>query len=188
MAANKVSDEAVMGGLLRVFQDYGYEGATLARISEATGLEKSSLYHRFPGGKDEMAILLLRQVGARFANEILAPLRRSEAMEVRIRKCAIRLRRFYEAGRRSCVLDTLSLCGGDPRIHMEVKAVYLAWQGAFAEITREAGIGQAAAVRRAQEAIGAIHGALVLARATGNRGPFEGVLTDLPKTLTQKEF
>lgn len=185
MPANKVSDEAVMGGLLRVFQDYGYEGATLARISAATGLEKSSLYHRFPGGKDEMAVKLLRQVGEKFANELLAPLRGSGPLEERIRKCAAGLKRFYEGGRRACLLDTLSLCGGDESIHKEVKSVYLAWQGAFAEAAREAGLSRAVASRRAAEAICDIHGTLVQARATSHREAFLGVLDKLPESLTR---
>lgn len=183
MPANKVSDEAVQEGLLRVFQDYGYEGATLARISEATGLEKSSLYHRFPGGKDEMAVLLLRKVGERFAEEILAPLRGDGLLEERVRKCAIALKRFYEGGRRSCLLDTLSLAGGDARIREEVKSVYLAWQGAFAGVAKEVGVAPREAVKRAQRAIGEIHGSLVLARATGERRAFLEVLERLPNLL-----
>lgn len=161
-----------MEGLLRVFQDYGYEGATLVRLSEATGLEKSSLYHRFPGGKDEMAVALLQHVGERFANEILAPLRGSGPLGERIRKCAAGLNRFYAGGRRACVLDTLSLVGGDPRIRAEVKAAYQAWLTAFAEVGREAGLDAEEAEQRAQQAIGEIHGALIFARVSGRRTPF----------------
>ncbi|TGQ06111.1 helix-turn-helix domain-containing protein, partial [Mesorhizobium sp. M00.F.Ca.ET.217.01.1.1] len=38
-----------------VFREHGYEGASLALIGAATGLGKGSLYHFFPGGKEEMA-------------------------------------------------------------------------------------------------------------------------------------
>ncbi len=38
-----------------VFRRRGYEGATLSVLSRACGLGKASLYHHFPGGKDEMA-------------------------------------------------------------------------------------------------------------------------------------
>ncbi len=47
-----------------VFRRRGYEGATLAELSRACGLGKASLYHHFPGGKDEMANLLLRRAVA----------------------------------------------------------------------------------------------------------------------------
>ncbi len=43
--------------LSKVCWQYGYEGATLARLSAATGLG-TSLYHHFPKAKEEMAAVL----------------------------------------------------------------------------------------------------------------------------------
>lgn len=37
----------VVQRLLKVFRQHGYEGATLSRISEATGLGRASLCHHF---------------------------------------------------------------------------------------------------------------------------------------------
>lgn len=54
-----MSKEEVIAQLTKVFRQYGYEGATLARLSEATGLGKASLYHHFPKGKEEMAAVVL---------------------------------------------------------------------------------------------------------------------------------
>ncbi len=45
--------------LLNVFQKYGYEGATLTRLSEATGFGRASLYHHFAKGKEEIAAVVL---------------------------------------------------------------------------------------------------------------------------------
>ena len=185
MSASKVNDEALMEGLLRVFQDYGYEGATLSRLSQATGLEKSSLYHRFPGGKDEMAVALLRHVEERFAKEILAPLRGSGALTERIQKSAAGLQRFYAGGRRACLLDTLSLCGGDARMQQEVKKMYKAWRNGFAAAAEEAGLAPATARKRAEEAISSIHGRLILARVTGERAAFLEALRQMENLLTR---
>ena len=52
--------------LVMVFRQHGYEGATLSKISEATGLGRASLYHHFPGGKQEMARAVLESVAAWF--------------------------------------------------------------------------------------------------------------------------
>ena len=54
MPAPLLSKDEVIGRLMRVFRTFGYSGATLARFSEATGLGKASLYHHFPGGKEEL--------------------------------------------------------------------------------------------------------------------------------------
>ena len=62
-----LNDDALLDGLLGVFRRYGYEGASLTRISAATGLKRSSLYYRFPGGKPEMVGAVLARANAWFA-------------------------------------------------------------------------------------------------------------------------
>src|SRR4029453_1864404 len=47
-----------------VFLRRGFEGPTLSVLSRACGLGKASLYHHFPGGKDEMADVLLQRAVA----------------------------------------------------------------------------------------------------------------------------
>ncbi len=54
--ARSIAERAdVLPQLAEVFRAHGYEGATLALISDATGLGKGSLYNFFPGGKQQMA-------------------------------------------------------------------------------------------------------------------------------------
>ena len=184
MPTPKITDEDLLERLRRVFQDHGFEGASLSRISEATGLEKASLYHRFPGGKDQMAEAVLAHVGRWFVENLLAPLRETGPVAARIRETGRRIQAFYEDGRRSCVLDTLSLRDGSPALHEAVGRTYAAWRDSFAAAAREAGLPAGLARRRAEEAIMSIHGALVLARATGDTKPFARALARLPDLLT----
>jgi AcrR family transcriptional regulator len=182
--APKITDEDLMERLTRVFQDHGFEGASLSRISQATGLEKASLYHRFPGGKDQMAEAVLAHVGRWFVQNLLAPLRETGPLAARVRETGRRIQAFYEDGRRSCLLDTLSLRGGSPALHEAVGRTYAAWRDSFAAAAREAGLPAGLARRRAEEAIMRIHGALVLARATGDTKPFARTVARLPDLLT----
>ena len=117
MPAPKIRDEDLLERLTRVFQDHGFEGASLSRISAATGLEKASLYHRFPGGKDQMAEAVLAHVGRWFVENLLAPLRETGPVAARIRETGRRIQAFYEDGQRSCLLDTLSLRDGSTALH-----------------------------------------------------------------------
>jgi len=55
MPSTKVNEEELLDRLTSVFRTHGFEGASLSLISKATGLQRASLYHRFPGGKEEMA-------------------------------------------------------------------------------------------------------------------------------------
>src|ERR1700749_1985402 len=66
----------IVGRLFVVFQDRGYEGASLADLSQATGLGKSSLYHHFPRGKEQMAEAVLEQ-GRTFIQTAVADVARS---------------------------------------------------------------------------------------------------------------
>jgi hypothetical protein len=101
----------------------------------------------------------------------------------RIRETARRLAAFYQDGSVSCVLDTLSLQGGSAALHQTIMRAYNAWRDAFASVAREAGLPPAEARRRAEEAIMSIHGALVLARATGDGKPFSRAIARLPEVL-----
>jgi TetR/AcrR family transcriptional repressor of lmrAB and yxaGH operons len=60
-----MSRQTIVPELLELFRKFGYDGVTIARISEATGLGKASLYHHFPQGKEQMAreVLMLRRPG-----------------------------------------------------------------------------------------------------------------------------
>ncbi|MEN8106676.1 MAG: TetR/AcrR family transcriptional regulator [Pseudomonadota bacterium] len=184
MPLNKVSDQHLLDQLLEVFRVHGYEGASLSLMSEATGLKRASLYHRFPGGKEEMARSILEHADELFASEILAPLNASGDPKARIRSMAKRLDEFYQGGRGSCLLDTLSLGDSNPGLLTGIQASIEAWTDAMAGIAREAGLSSTKARRRAEDSLVQIQGSLVVARITGDPAPFTRTLKALPALLT----
>ena len=66
MARTVAERSDVLPLLAEVFREHGYEGASLSLISKATGLGKGSLYHFFPGGKEEMAVAVLAEIDGWF--------------------------------------------------------------------------------------------------------------------------
>lgn len=185
MAPNKVDEDQLMSRLADVFRVQGYEGASLSRIAEATGLQRASLYHRFPGGKEEMAEAVLARVDARFAEYILVSLTEEGAPAKRVKKMAQRLGEFFGSGSRSCLLDVLSLGDAKNRLQRHVTRSFSAWLESMTAVVREAGATPSVARRRAEDAMIQIQGALVFSRATGNMRPFERVLAGLPALLTE---
>ena len=186
MASPKIQDEELLQKLTGVFQTYGYEGASLSRIAEVTGLQRASLYHRFPGGKEEMAEAVLARVDERFASHVLAPLSGSGTPVQRVKRMAERLSEFFGGGQCSCVLDSLSF---DTKYHAlkdHVAESMEAWMGAMAKVSQDAGLPKKTARLRAEDALGRIQGALVIARGTDDRGPFERMIKELPALLTTK--
>ncbi|MET0616193.1 MAG: helix-turn-helix domain-containing protein, partial [Luteibacter sp.] len=61
--------------IAETFRELGYDGATMSRITKRTGLGKGSLYHFFPGGKEDMAAAVLADIDAWFEENIFVPLR-----------------------------------------------------------------------------------------------------------------
>jgi AcrR family transcriptional regulator len=179
-----IADSELLERLLGVFREHGYDGASLRRLSERSGLQRSSLYHRFPGGKEQIALAVVRYVDRCFQQKVLGPLDEDRPPAARVHTMAAGLRDFYRDGRLSCVLDTLSLGGSDGPLHQAVKRSFLAWRDALSRLASQAGCAADEAVRRADEALVRIEGALVCARITGDTGPFVRTLDELPSLLT----
>ncbi|HTJ30438.1 MAG TPA: helix-turn-helix domain-containing protein, partial [Acidobacteriaceae bacterium] len=74
MAHRIISDEEFQAKALELFRTYGFQGVSLKDLAEATGLEKASLYYRFPGGKDEIVMAVATDVVRWFEENVFAPL------------------------------------------------------------------------------------------------------------------
>jgi TetR/AcrR family transcriptional repressor of lmrAB and yxaGH operons len=184
MPTIKVEPDDIIDRLMDVFRTVGYDGATLSKLSQATGLQRASLYHRFPGGKKEMAEAVLAHAGAWLDTHVLAPLTGSGTPQARLLKMAEALDRFYVQGGKSCLLDSLSFREGSALFHDHIRTAFAHWIAALAALVVEStGCPTAEAHRRAEDAVLSIQGALVLARGTGNTQPFQRVLTHLPSLL-----
>ena len=183
MAKTKIDDQQLLDALTKIFQIYGYEGASLSLISKATGLQRASLYHRFPDGKEQMVKAVLSHVDNRFETYLLAPFNSNDSLSKRVHKISKRISEFYLGGQRSCLLDTLSLGEGSGKFRDHIKKSFTAWLGVFGSIAQEAGLSKKVAKNRAEQALISIEGALVFARATGDTKPFGQAIKALPDLL-----
>lgn len=183
MRPAKLSDAQLFERLTEVFRRRGYDGASYADLMKATGLVKASLYHRFPGGKEEMVGALQSEVDRHFAGYVLAPALEEGDPKQRARQMARRLREFYDGGKAWCLLDTLTLADNRATLAHAKKSMEF-WVERFARVGRDAGFSAGVARKRAEEAVAEIEGGLVVARVLKNRRPFLRVLAGLAKKLT----
>jgi AcrR family transcriptional regulator len=98
MPATKVTDDVLLEKVAEVFRLHGYEGASIRLLSKATGLERASLYHRFPGGKEEMACVIVGRMYEWFEHNVFAPLKTDGSLTERLQRVATNLRDFYRRG------------------------------------------------------------------------------------------
>ena len=185
MPAPKLSREESVERIAEEFRRHGYAGTSLSRIAEATGLGRASLYHHFPGGKDEMAREVFRKVGEE-VGEILDLLREPGEPRDRIRRSIEGVERFYAAGAKNCLLGAMVLSGGSDRFSKELAAAFEAWIDALREPLEDAGIPPPIARRRAEDAVVRLQGALVVSRGLGDTGAFRRLLKELPDQLLEE--
>ena len=183
MPAAKHTRSEILSRISEVFRRFGYDGSSLQRISEATGLGRASLYHHFPGGKEEMAREVFGRVGAAVQENMLTPLAADGPPEARLRAWAKGTERFYGKGAKNCLLGAMLLSGGVDLFSEELAASLRGQIDALAATLREAGHSRAEARRRAENAIGRIQGALVVSRGQGTTKHFQRVVRELPDEL-----
>jgi len=183
MPAPHLPRDEVVERLAAVFRQYGYDGASLKRLSEATGLGRSSLYHYFPNGKEDMAAAVLDAAGHWVEREVVAVLEGEGPPRRRLEAAARKLAEFYDDGRRSCLLELFAM--GDARMHFgpDVAATISRLRAALAGVAEAGGVPRGEAERRAEDALIAIQGALVVSRAIDRTDPFARVIRELPDRL-----
>jgi AcrR family transcriptional regulator len=65
--AKEARREAILGPARQCFAEFGYEGATVARLEQATGLSRGAIFNWF-GTKEELFLALADADAARFAS------------------------------------------------------------------------------------------------------------------------
>ena len=175
----------VLPALAEVFRDHGYEGASLALISKATGLGKGSLYHFFPGGKAEMAEAVLADIDGWFEAQVFLPLKTADDPGA-IADMLAAVSDYFRGGRRVCLVGVLALGEARDRFALSVRGYFARWVEALAVALTRCGCAPAEAVALAEEAVAAIQGAIVLARALDRPAVFERAVAQLRVRLDRR--
>ncbi len=176
MPAPLLDKEELLSRVLAVFRAHGYDGASLARLQEATGLGRGSLYHHFPGGKEEMADLVLADVAAYFEAEVLAPLAEDGPLSTRLDRVVMAFDQFYEGGAQACLVDVLTIGDAQRTFGPKAAALMDALAGAIKDALIRAGQPEEVATGLAEDALIRLEGALVLVRARSDTGVFSRTL------------
>ena len=183
MPAALMSKEEVLARLLGIFRERGYEGASLADLSEATGLGRSSLYHYFPGGKDEMATSVLAHLDGILETALHAPLATKLSPKRKLEAMLAVVDAFYDGGSKACLLERLCASADRPVIGRPLQRSFGVWLSAFETLGVDAGIPRPTARARAEDALARIEGALVVVVGTGKKDVFARALESVRTTL-----
>ncbi len=169
--------------LAEIFRELGYEGTTLSRITERTGIGKGSLYHFFPGGKEEMAAAVLAEVDRWFEDFIYEPLRRDEPA-VAIAAMWRGVDDYFRSGGRICLVGAFALDVTRERFSDAINGYFRRWVEALAGALVRGGLKQDTARAEAEAAVLGIQGALVLSRALDDHDVFRRAIAGLQARLS----
>ena len=140
MPAPTLSKDEVLDLLLNTFRERGYEGSSLAELSTATGLGKSSLYHYFPGGKVDMAEQVLGHLDRQLSANLYEPLRSAQPPAKKLGRMLDVIDAFYEGGRKACLLERLCASVDRANFRRPLRQAFETWMEAVEAICLEAGL------------------------------------------------
>ena len=180
MRPQKVDDQQLMAGLLEVIRAKGFEGASMNDLAEATGLKKASLYHRFPGGKQEITEAVLSYTSAWSKENIQQVLTdQASAPQERLAKVIDNIKVLYREGEATCILRALTMDPSLPLFATQLEASFKTWLSGFTQLGLDLGLSQHAAEQKARETVIKVQGSLVLSKALNDLGPFQQSLQQI---------
>jgi TetR/AcrR family transcriptional regulator, lmrAB and yxaGH operons repressor len=171
--------ERMIDGMVRLLATRGLQGASIGEMLDATGTPRGSLYHHFPGGKDE----LVRAALDRVARNSLAAMEehRGEAPPQVVAAFLGRWRDFVVGThfRAGCSALAVTVAAGEGAVLDRASAVFREWRDQLIDLLVAGGTAPARARLFSILLLAGMEGAVVLARAERDIGPFDAVAEQL---------
>ena len=167
----------MIAGAAQLLSTRGLEGTSFAELVEATGAPRGSIYHHFPGGKDELLVEAVRYVGGGVLRQLArrespTPLETAQTFTAMWRRvlvgsdmaagCAVAAAAIGTGAAGSAVFDAAA-------------GVFRQWSDALAERFTAGGLDPVVASELAVTLVAGMEGALLLARAERSIAPFDAV-------------
>ncbi len=169
--------------LVKVFRNSGYDGASISQISKATGLGKASLYHHFPGGKEEMMKSVLDFLGKRLENHTIQTLRGEGTIPERFAKMGEAFMSIYEGGEEPCILAIVLLGNAQDKFQEQVHHFFRSWLDEMTKVLVEDGMDATTAQATSEEIAIGIQGSLILAQGLSDPAIFRRFIQSIPEKV-----
>ena len=185
MARLVAERQDVIVELAEIFRRYGYDGASLARITQHTKLGKGSLYHFFPRGKEEMGEAVLAHIWDWFETKIFIPLEQDEPARA-VANMFLNVEEYFHSGRRICLVGAFALDETRDKFAVRVSGYFDRWLQALSAALQRGGFDPSDARRTARQSVAVIQGGIILARALDDGTQFNAVITPLQQEIAKR--
>jgi len=158
-----------------LFRRQGYNGTSLKQVTTAAGAPTGSLFHFFPGGKEELADAVLRTGGAAYRElyEVIADAAPDPARAVTDffdgAAAVLEETGYLDA----CPIGTVALevASTNDRLRQATADVFASWIEAAAVRLRAAGLREERAIELATALVAGVEGGFMLSRAAQSPEP-----------------
>ena len=181
------SRQRMIDATLRLLRSQGLRATGMNQIVSASSSPRGSIYHHFPGGKEQLVVEVLWTAGQVVANRIRDVLDThqtvAEALRAYVLAYAEEIRQAdFERG---CPVGNVAMdaAATSPTLRQVCDEIFSGWAELIARRLEREGhkTGEAAAL--AQFVISAVEGALILCRASRSTQPLEGIAARLERML-----
>ena len=166
-------------GAIQLLATGGVHGASLLKVLEHTGAPRGSVYHHFPGGKEDLILAALDLTGQRH-DHFVDRFRGTSATEITAGYLDL-WRRILVGSRLESGCPILAVTVSVPAGPLLDRAgeIFRTSQRHLADLYEEIGIDRSAAERFVTMLVASAEGAVVLSRAQQTIEPFELVADQL---------
>jgi len=172
-------------GAARLLAERGLQETSFSEVLELTGAPRGSIYHHFPGGKDQLVADAVDLAGAH-AIALIERAQGNSAVEVTEHFISmwreVLVRSEFKAG---CSVLAVTIATDSPDLLGHAATVFRTWRLRLAELLRTGGLGEREASRFAAILIAGTEGGVVLSRAEQSMEPFELVAEQLSAQISE---
>jgi AcrR family transcriptional regulator len=166
-------------GAVRLLARQGLQATSFSEVLELTGAPRGSVYHHFPGGKEQLVGAAVDLAGDR-AIQLLDDKAGASPEEITAYFLGIwrtiLSRSQFQAG---CAVLAVTVATDSGELLNHAAAVFRAWRQRLGELFEAGGLGARHAAQLAATLIASSEGAVVLSRAEQSMEPFDLVAEQL---------
>jgi TetR/AcrR family transcriptional repressor of lmrAB and yxaGH operons len=187
----KKQRDSLIWAAAKLFRRQGYSGTGLRDILAASGAARGSLYHYFPGGKEQIGAAAVTAAGGLVTETFVELARQADGPADFLRRYTALLVGWLEASdfRDGCPITTtlLETTPGSAAIGEAGRAVFADWQLVMETMLAQDNWPAVQIAPMATAMIAGLEGALLLARVQGTAQPIHDTVGALCTLLEAKE-
>jgi TetR/AcrR family transcriptional regulator, lmrAB and yxaGH operons repressor len=171
--------DRMVAGAVKLLAQRGLQATSFSSVLAETSAPRGSIYHHFPGGKEELVTAAIGATQAHALDLIDQDMGASAIEVTQSFLGAWRALLRYTNFAAGCALVAVTVAAETDGLRLRAADAFRAWQDKLAAALQAGGLDAAVAAPTATLLLAAAEGAVVICRAEHDIGPFEVVAIQL---------